>query len=510
MFKISLVDDPAVMSNFLAFDNNRKVLMYKVEDEEKRLVRGVVMRADFPIYRYDKTFGEYYIIYKAEQIRTMAEKYLLESRQNDVNLMHEEGSDVEGVQMVQYFIKGNGVSVEGFDEIADGSLFAEFHIVNDEIWDAVKEGTYKGFSLEGVFDLVPEQDKEKVEEIVDTLDGKFSKLLNRFNMGKLKKFKAALLKALAEFANVTTDKGILAWDGDDDLKAGDAVYVEDADGNRTPAEDGDYKTDDNKTIVVADGKVSEIKDPEVDVEPTEGNEGDQELASVKTDKGDLLYDGELAVGTEVFVADEKGNQTAAPDGDYTLENGNVVKVAGGKVSEIVEAEPAEETAEQKKEVAASRMQKFAESYNDQMQKMADAIIASGKVPYGETENTWDYGYVVDAGADYCIWNSYGTSTDWCDEYFYFPVTWAEDGSAQIGEPTEVKRAFVPKDFTYPWGGESEDAETLKAENESLKKQIAELSAQPLAKPAHDEVKTTQTFEKTGDKGLDKLASYISK
>ena len=513
MFKISLVDDPAVMSNFLAFDNNRKVLMYKVEDEEKRLVRGVVMRADFPIYRYDQNFGEYYIIYKADQIRVMAEKYLLESRQNDVNLMHEKNSDVEGVQMVQYFIKGSGISVEGFDEIADGSLFAEFHIVNDEIWDAVKEGTYKGFSLEGAFDLVPEQDKEKVEEIVDTLDGAFSKFLNNtknFTMGRLNRFKAALLKAFAEFANVTTDKGILAWDGDDDLKVGDQVYIEDAEGNRTPAEDGDYKTDDNKTIVVADGKVSEIKDPEVDVEPTEGEEGEQELASVKTDKGDLLYDGELAVGTEVFVADEEGNQTTAPDGDYTLENGNVVKVAEGKVSEIVEAEPAEETTEQKKEVAASRMQKFAESYNDLMQKMADAIIASGKVPYGETETEWNTGYVVDAGADYCIWNSYGTATEWQDEIYYFPVTLAEDGSVQVGDPLEAKSAFVPKDFSYPWGGESEDTETLKAENESLKKQIAELSAQPLAKPAHDVVTTSQTFEKTGDKGLDRLARIASR
>ena len=50
-------------------------------------------------------------------------------------------------------------------------------------------------------------------------------------MGKMKRFKAALLKALAEFANVTTDKGILAWDGDEDLKVGDEVYVEDAEGN---------------------------------------------------------------------------------------------------------------------------------------------------------------------------------------------------------------------------------------------------------------------------------------
>ena len=225
----------------------------------------------------------------------------------------------------------------------------------------------------------------------------------------MNRFKAALLKAFAEFANVTTDKGILAWDGDDDLKVGDQVYIEDAEGNRTPAEDGDYKTDDNKTIVVADGKVSEIKDPEVDVEPTEGDGGEQELASVKTDKGDLLYDGELAVGTEVFVADEEGNQTAAPDGDYTLENGNVVKVAEGKVSEIVEAEPAEET-----------------------------------------------------------------------------------DPAEDEEKTALKA----------------ENESLKAEVSELKKQIEALSAQPLAKPAHDVVTTTQTFEKTGDKGLDRLAGIL--
>ena len=424
MFKISLVDDPAVMSNFLAFDNNRKVLMYKVEDEDKRLVRGVVMRADFPIYRYDQNFGEYYIIYKAEQIRIMAEKYLLESRQNDVNLMHEKNSDVEGVQMVQYFIKGNGVSVDGFEDIADGSLFAEFHIINDEIWNAVKEGTYKGFSLEGVFDLVPEQDKEKVEDIVDTLDGAFSRIFNttkQFTMGKMKRFKAALLKALAEFANVTTDKGILAWDGDEDLKVGDEVYIEDAEGNRTPAEDGDYKTDDSKTIVVVDGKVAEIRDPEIDVDAPEAEETTEEtteeaseetaLASVATDKGDLLYEGELAVGTEVFVADAEGNQTPAEDGDYVLEDGKTIKVAEGKVAEIVEAEPAEEeTPEEAEDVAAIK-----------------------------AEN-----------------------------------------------------------------------ESLKAELAELKAQIETLKAQPMAQPAHDIVTTTQVFEKTGDKGLDKLARVLSR
>ena len=123
MFKISLVDEPAVMSNFVAFDKAKKPLMYAIANEEKRIVRGVVMRADFPIYRYDKDFGEYYIIYKADTIREMAEKYLLESRQNDVNLMHEEGSDVDGVQMVQYFIKDTDAGVTftgGFKAAAAG------------------------------------------------------------------------------------------------------------------------------------------------------------------------------------------------------------------------------------------------------------------------------------------------------------------------------------------------------------------------------------------------------
>ena len=359
MFKISLVDDPAVMSNFLAFDNNRKVQMYKVENEEKRLVRGVVMRADFPIYRYHPAMGEYYIIYKPEQIRIMAEKYLLESRQNDVNLMHEENSDVDGVQMVQYFIKGNGVSVDGFDEIAEGSLFAEFHVVNDDVWSAIKDGTYKGFSLEGVFDLVPEKDEQKVNEIVDILEGAFSKIFNNtkeFTMGKLNRFKAALLKAFAEFANVTTDKGILAWDGEDDLKVGDNVFIEDAEGNRVPAEDGDYKTDDQKTIVIAEGKVVEIKDPETDVEPTEEEvpeevteeaAEEQTLEAVATDKGELFYEGDLEVGTEVYALDLEGNQIPAEDGDYLLENGNVIVVAEGKVAEIIEfVEPTEETPEE--------------------------------------------------------------------------------------------------------------------------------------------------------------------
>ena len=334
--------------------------------------------------------GEYYIIYKADQIRIMAEKYLAESRQNDVNVMHRKDSDVDGVQMVQYFIKGDGVSVEGFDECADGSLFAEFHIINDDVWNEIKAGTYKGFSLEGVFDMQPEMDADEIQDIVDKLDGAFRKLFKNNNnkiMSKLKKLKAALAKAFAALGNVTTDKGILAWDGDEDLKAGYKIYVEDAEGNRTPAEDGDYRTEDGKTIVVVGGQVAEIKDPEAEVDsnpvavPVRPVPAGME--TITTDKGELTYNGELAVGTEVFVVDENGESIPAEDGDYKVE-GKTIKVVDGKVSEIVEDapvdEPASEPVAESAEIAELKAQiKELKAKIEEMSKMSAAKPAHQEV-----------------------------------------------------------------------------------------------------------------------------------
>ena len=46
-------------------------------------------------------------------------------------------------------------------------------------------------------------------------------------MSKINKILAAFAKVLEQaFGNVSTDKGIIAWDGDEDLKVGDKVYLE--------------------------------------------------------------------------------------------------------------------------------------------------------------------------------------------------------------------------------------------------------------------------------------------
>ncbi len=437
MLKISLVDDPAVMSNFLAFDRNKKVMMFAVEDEEKRLVLGVVMRADFPIYRYDKKAGEYYVMYKADTIRTMAEKYLAEGRQNNVNTMHEDNSDVDGVQMVQCFIKDSakGIVPAGFDDIADGSLFAEFHVTNDEVWDAIKEGTYQGFSLEGIFDLVPEKDQEEVDDIVSLLDGAFSRLFKNSNhktMSKIKKIKAMLAQALMELGNVTTDKGILVWDGDEDLKAGDAVFFEDAEGNRTTPEDGDYKTEDGKVIVVADGKVAEIKDADAQVAPAEG--------------------------------DKFGSKAA-----------RLAKVR----------------------------QAFEDSYEEKERKIMESIAAV--LAEGE------YAVLVEAADTYAVVNVY-TEENWEGKFVKYAVSFDENGNVVLGDAEEVKSAFVPVDADNPAepAATAEEVAAMKAENESLKAEIAQLKKQPLKQSAHERSKAGEGEIQTGDKGLDRLAKFTRK
>jgi hypothetical protein len=97
---------------------------------------------------------------------------------------------------------------------------------------------------------------------------------------KLKKevaeLKAKLAKAMLKesFAATKTDKAILVHETDE-LNVGTEVFVEDEEGNRTPAEDGIYTLEDGKRVKVTEGKVEEILEAE---EETEAEETEVEAA----------------------------------------------------------------------------------------------------------------------------------------------------------------------------------------------------------------------------------------
>lgn len=259
MFVISLVDSPANERDFVAFEEVKQIQTYSIANDEEQKVFGLVMECDKPIYRRNQQGFEYYITYNRKTIEAMTEKYFKMGLQNNVDTMHNFELE-DGITLTQMFIKDSekGVNPIGFEDVNDGSLFAEFHIENNEVWNAIKEGEYKGFSLAGVF-------IQKEVEQVEKTHNKENKLKN-----KMSKIKEMLRKLLAQFGEVSTDKGVLAWQGDEELKEGDLVQIVDAEGNEVKPEDGEYQTEDKKIITVQDGKVISIVDIQAEVDDNEG------------------------------------------------------------------------------------------------------------------------------------------------------------------------------------------------------------------------------------------------
>lgn len=97
--------------------------------------------------------------------------------------------------------------------------------------------------------------------------------------------------------------------------------------------------------------IEKIKTYLVEEIPVEVPVEEPDMNNIKTKDGIILsFNGELAVGVEIFIVDETGN-IPAPDADYILENGQTIKVIESKVSEIIEAEPVEEAPEVVEEMA---------------------------------------------------------------------------------------------------------------------------------------------------------------
>ena len=86
-------------------------------------------------------------------------------------------------------------------------------------------------------------------------------------MSKLNKIKEMLQTMLMQFSQLSTDKGLISWDGDGELPAvGDSIVIIDEEGNEVKAESGEYRADNGNIIVIEDGVVTEVKEEEKPVE----------------------------------------------------------------------------------------------------------------------------------------------------------------------------------------------------------------------------------------------------
>ena len=239
IFVISLVDAPATETNWMCFKEQENI-KFSIVNEDEHILAGVVMVADKPIYRIAPDGSEYYIVFSKDVIKRMAEKMLDDNTFNNIDIQHD-GNIIprDKVKLVELFIADEEKGIKpNYLDVPDGSLLANYKIYDDELWNMAKSGVLNGFSLEGVF---------------STIRYKHNKNIKHNKMSKIKEMIKSILVQLGE---VTTDKGILTYDGE--LAKG--VEVKNEDGSK-PA-DGEYKIDDDKYIVVKDGYVEEIKEVE--------------------------------------------------------------------------------------------------------------------------------------------------------------------------------------------------------------------------------------------------------
>lgn len=177
-------------------------------------------------------------------------------------------------------------------------------------------------------------------------------------MTKLELIKTKLAKILLQFTSIKTDKGILEYDGEE-LATDVEIYIVDENGERSKPEDGEYKTEDNKVIIINDGKVTEIKDEVVEEPTTEETVEEVTEETVEEEKVDELAELKAEIEALKSIVEELVNTVSAMN--------NTTEERLSKIEKMSASKTIEEEIELKRELKKtgnSKVDRFLERYGN--------------------------------------------------------------------------------------------------------------------------------------------------
>lgn len=325
---IALVDQPAIDSNWMAFSQQTEY-KFAVKDEEKRIIEGYFMVADLLIPRIGEHGEKFFVKFSAKTIEQIREKQSRLGMNNNFNLMHDPRQIAEGVYMLDNLIIDNErgkVAPKEFEKVPNGSLWGSAKVDNDEIWEQVKNGEFKGFSVEGMFkQLEPvTMDEETINKIIKTIQD-FEKSIednvqvtNKQTIDNMSKETLDKVKSLI-FGEDTTEVAVEATpevtevklmaaelaDGtmvniDPALEVGAVVTVE-VEGEVAPMPNGDYPLADGTVVTVMEGAISDIKEVEAEEEEAMETEATPKAETVTEAKIRKIIESTETVFNEQFA-----------------------------------------------------------------------------------------------------------------------------------------------------------------------------------------------------------------
>jgi len=167
---ISVVESPAIESNFVALKEQAKKIELAEISKEKRLLLGAALIPDKPILRVDDDDNEYYVYFSKDTVRQASELFAKRKFQDKATLEHDQV--VKGMTVVESWIvedkEKDKSSIYNLD-VPVGTWCISMKADNEDIYLQAKEGKIKGFSIEGVFSNKEKSKTQKLENEIDSV-----------------------------------------------------------------------------------------------------------------------------------------------------------------------------------------------------------------------------------------------------------------------------------------------------------------------------------------------------
>jgi hypothetical protein len=198
VFAISLVENPAIESDFIYF--GKEQIQFAKVDEEQRMLIGPVLIPDKRILRVDGEGKPYQVYLSKDTIKQVAQNYLMKKYTDKATLEHDK--TIKGVHLVESWIKEGRLDKSnsyGLAGLPEGTWMGMFKITDDRLWnDYIKTGIVKGFSIEGLFShkLIHASKSYLLKEVNDLTESEAKDLLNHIHL---------LLKAQTELEESYAD-----------------------------------------------------------------------------------------------------------------------------------------------------------------------------------------------------------------------------------------------------------------------------------------------------------------
>lgn len=152
VFAVSIVEAPAIESDFVALAEQKQEEMF-FQSDERHMLYGAALIPNKDIYRNNGE-QEFYISFTEESIEKMSQEFMKQYRQNQVTLDHEsEANDITIVEswLVEdsYRDKANALGIN----VPKGTWMIGMKVNQIDVWERVKNKELKGFSVESWISL---------------------------------------------------------------------------------------------------------------------------------------------------------------------------------------------------------------------------------------------------------------------------------------------------------------------------------------------------------------------